>query len=108
LGPPLPFSCFPFPIPPPWKGIPGTGRSKDAKRSIIVLATESVENEDAMKQITGVAGNGKALVTSIAKFANQEDTRPLLKKGLELSMVEAIAEKFMGGGNETISLIIKS
>lgn len=85
-----------------------TVSAKDAKRSIIVLATESVENEDAMKQIIGVAGNGKALVTSIAKFANQEDTRPLLKKGLELSMVEAIAEKFMGGGNETISLTIKS
>lgn len=84
-----------------------TVSAKDAKRSIIVLATESVESEDAMKQIIGVTGNGKELVTSIAKFANQEDTRPLLKKGLELSMVEAIAEKFMGG-NETISLTIKS
>lgn len=32
---------------------------KDAKRSIIILATESVENEDAMKQIIGVAGNSQ-------------------------------------------------
>lgn len=82
--------------------------SKDAKRSIIVLATESVENDDAMHQIIGIAGSGQELIRSIAKFANQEDTRPLLKKGLELSMVEAIAKKFTGGGNETISLIIKS
>lgn len=72
--------------------------AKDAKRSIIILATESVENEEAMQQIIGVAGNGQELTRSIAKFANQEDTRPLLKRGLELSMVEAIAEKFMGGG----------
>lgn len=77
-----------------------TVSAKDAKRSIIVLATESVENEYAMKQITGVAGNGKALVTSIAKFANQEDTRPLLKRGLELSMIESMTDKIMGGINK--------
>ena len=38
-----------------------TVSAKDAKRSIIILATESVENEDAMKQIIGVAGNGQEL-----------------------------------------------
>lgn len=73
-----------------------TVSAKDAKRSIIILATESVENEDAMKQIIGVAGNGQELTRSIAKFVNQEDTRPLLKRGLELSMIEAMADKIMG------------
>ena len=76
-----------------------TVRAKDAKRSIIILATESVENEDAMKQIIGVAGNGQELTRSIAKFANQEDTRPLLKRGLELSMIEAMAVSLGGGFN---------
>lgn len=71
--------------------------AKDVKRSIIVLATEAVENEDATKQIIGVAGNGKELVYSIAKFANQESTRPLLKKVLELSLIESFADKFVGG-----------
>lgn len=85
-----------------------TVSAKDAKRSIIILATESVENEDAMKQIIGVAGNGQELTRSIAKFANQEDTRPLLKRGLELSMIEAMADKIMGGENlTTINLTIK-
>ena len=76
-----------------------TVRAKDAKRSIIILATESVENEDAMKQIIGVARNGQELTRSIAKFANQEDTRPLLKRGLELSMIEAMADSLGGGFN---------
>lgn len=80
------------------KEMQGMVSSKDAKRSIIILATESVENEDAMKQIIGVTGNGKELTRSIAKFANQENTRPLLKRGLELSMIEAMADKIMGGG----------
>lgn len=78
--------------------------AKGAKRSIIVLATEAVENEDATKQIIGVAGNGKELVHSIAKFANQESTSPLLKEGLKLSLIESFADKF-GGGNE-VNLII--
>lgn len=72
--------------------------SKDAKRSIIVLATESVENDDAMHQIIGIAGSGQELIRSIAKFANQEDTRPILKRGLELSMIESMTDKIMGGG----------
>lgn len=71
--------------------------SKDAKRSIIILATESVENDDAMHQIIGIAGSGQELIRSIAKFANQEDTRPLLKRGLELSMIESMTDKIMGG-----------
>lgn len=71
--------------------------SKDVKRSIIVLATESVENDDAMHQIIGIAGSGQELIRSIAKFANQEDTRPLLKRGLELSMIESMTDKIMGG-----------
>lgn len=71
--------------------------SKDAKRSIIVLATESVENDDAMHQIIGIAGSGQELIRSIAKFANQEDTRPILKRGLELSMIESMTDKIMGG-----------
>ena len=70
--------------------------SKDAKRSIIVLATESVENDDAMHQIIGIAGSGQELIRSIAKFANQEDTRPILKRGLELSMIESMTDKIMG------------
>lgn len=74
--------------------------SKDAKRSIIVLATESVENDDAMHQIIGIAGSGQELIRSIAKFANQEDTRPLLKRGLELSMIESMTDKIMGGINK--------
>lgn len=81
--------------------------SKDAKRSIIVLATESVENDDAMHQIIGIAGSGQELIRSIAKFANQEDTRPLLKRGLELSMIESMTDKIMGGGLTSI-LTIKS
>lgn len=60
------------------------------KRSVIILATETVDDEDGTRQIIGVAGNGGELIHSIAMFANQ-DTRHLLKKGLELSMVEAIA-----------------
>ena len=71
--------------------------SKDAKRSIIVLATESVENDDAMHQIIGIAGSGR----SIAKFANQEDTRPILKRGLELSMIESMTDKIMGINKHT-------
>lgn len=67
------------------------------KRSVIILATETVDGEDGTRQVIGVAGNGGELIRSIAKFANQEDTRPLLKKGLELSMVEAIALKLGGG-----------
>lgn len=74
--------------------------SKDAKRSIIVLATESVENDDAMHQIIGIAGSGQELIRSIAKFANQEDTRPILKRGLELSMIESMTDKIMGGINK--------
>ena len=81
--------------------------SKDAKRSIIVLATESVENDDAMHQIIGIAGSGQELIRSIAKFANQEDTRPILKRGLELSMIESMTDKIMGGGLTSI-LTIKS
>ena len=80
--------------------------SKDAKRSIIVLATESVENDDAMHQIIGIAGSGQELIRSIAKFANQEDTRPILKRGLELSMIESMTDKIMGG--LTSILTIKS
>lgn len=67
------------------------------KRSIVILATESVDGEEATKQIIGVAGHGGQIAYSIAKFANQEDTRPLLKKGLELSMIETIAQKLGGG-----------
>lgn len=74
-----------------------TVSAKDAKRSIIVLATESVENDDAMHQIIGIAGSGQELIRSIAKFANQEDTRPILKRGLELSMIESMTDKIMGG-----------
>lgn len=81
--------------------------SKDAKRSIIVLATESVENDDAMHQIIGIAGSGQELIRSIAKFANQEDTRPILKRGLELSMIESMTDKIMGGELTSI-LTIKS
>ena len=69
------------------------------KRSIVILATESIDGENGTKQIIGVAGNGEEIAYSIAKFANQKDTRPLLKKGLELSMIETIAEKFGGGGD---------
>lgn len=68
------------------------------KRSLVILATETIDGEDGTRQIIGVAGNGGEIIRSIAKFANQEDTRPLLKKGLELSMIESIALKF-GGGN---------
>lgn len=64
------------------------------KRSIIILATESIDGEDGTRQIIGIAGNGSEIIHSIAKFANQEDTRTLLKKGLELSMIETIAQKF--------------
>ena len=81
--------------------------SKDAKRSIIILATESVENDDAMHQIIGIAGSGQELIRSIAKFANQEDTRPLLKRGLELSMIESMTDKIIGGEITSI-LTIKS
>lgn len=66
------------------------------KRSIIILATESIDGEDGTKQIIGVAGNGNEIIHSIANFANQKDTRTLLKKGLELS-IETIAQQFGGG-----------
>ncbi len=68
------------------------------KRSIVILATEHVEEENGTKQIIGVAGNGEAIAHSIAKFANQETTKPLVMQGLKLSMLESIAEKFGGGG----------
>lgn len=74
-----------------------TVSAKDAKRSIIILATESVENEDAMKQIIGVAGNQGELVHSLAKFALLEDTRPLLSEGLKITLIESMADKIMGG-----------
>lgn len=67
------------------------------KRSFVILATETKDGESETKQIIGVAGNGGEIVRSIAKFANQEATRPLFKKGLELSMIESIAEKLGGG-----------
>lgn len=65
--------------------------SKDAKRSIIVLATESVENDDAMHQIIGIAGSGQELIRSIAKFANQEDTRPILRRGAFMEILEILS-----------------
>lgn len=64
------------------------------KRSVVILATETIDGENNTHQIIGIAGNGSEIIRSIAKFANQEDARPLLKKGLELSMIEAIAAKF--------------
>lgn len=67
------------------------------KRSVIILATETIDGENDTRQIIGVAGNGREIIQSIAKFANQEDIKPLLKKGLELSMIEAIAQKSGGG-----------
>lgn len=66
---------------------------KGTKRSILVLAADSVGIDGETRQIIGVAGNGDSLVHSIAKFASQEDTKPLLKAGLKLSMIEDIANK---------------
>ena len=78
------------------KEMQGKVSTKETKRSIIILATESVENEDAMKQIICVAGNGQELIHSIAKFANQEDTITIFKRGLALSMIESMTDKTMG------------
>ncbi len=77
-----------------------------AKRSIIVIATEAVENDET-GQIVGVAGNENELIRSIAKFANHEDTGPLLRRGLVRAMFESVAEKTTKKGGATINLTIK-
>lgn len=73
-----------------------TSERKGVKRGLIVLAVEKVKDEDNTKSIIAVLGNGKKLAELVAKFAMQDETRPLVSQGLKLGAMKTIIEKSEG------------
>ena len=73
-----------------------TSEREDVKRGLIVLAAEEIKGEDGIKSVISVSGNGEKLAELVAIFATQDETRPIVSRGLKLSAMKTIIEKSKG------------
>lgn len=63
------------------------------KRGLIVLAAEEIKGEDGIKSIISFSGNGEKLAELVAIFATQDETRPIVSRGLKLSVMKTFIDK---------------
>lgn len=83
-----------------------TTSENKTKRGLVILATETPEDSDTTAQEIAIMGNHGQIIRAIAELATQEQTRQLVVEGLKLASIKTLMDKL--GGDETISLIIKS
>lgn len=69
------------------------------KRGLIVLAVEDVKDEDDMKLSTYVSGNNGKLAELVAEFVMQDESKPIVSRGLKLAAMKTIIEKTEGESN---------
>lgn len=70
--------------------------SENAKRGIVILATETPkEGENPYtEQIVSVAGVGGEIIKSISELAKQDSTKFLFKEGLKLATLKSLYDTF--------------
>lgn len=72
-------------------------KREGVKRGLIVLAAEELKGEDGTKTIISIGGNEGNLSELVAQFVMNDETRPIVSRGLKLSAMKTIIDKIEGG-----------